>query len=431
MVNLMKHHDITVIGAGIAGFASCMALKKAGLTPLLISGPPGATALIGGIADADPPPFQNRQTPPPPASEALQTLYQHIETTTQGHLQFAPKYRLLAGVWGSLHWSQLAHPTMLPGDLSFPNAEPTPKIGLANFSHPALDAHPASYYTQKLDEELLFQPIPIPLPPNCTSPTQLARCLESKDAQQQLLEALPGEQIETLDLFLFPPILGIQEHRELLTALQKQTGVPCAEMIATTPSIPGFRLHQALERILEEADIPRINGLVTNFTQDKLRIKSLQVTDPTTKQNTTVETQHIILATGGPAGGGITSRAKLEESVFKLPVIVPTTSSSWEEQTHRHYLHRDARSKQPLFFCGLQSDEKLRPVDTEEYVLLENVTIAGSLVASSKPLAIETLPTNIQALFPHPLPLLNKPTSLSQAFALGELAAHFAIQETT
>jgi glycerol-3-phosphate dehydrogenase subunit B len=96
----------------------------------------------------------------------------------------------------------------------------------------------------------------------------------------------------------------------------------------------------------------------------------------------TVRTGGVVLATGGIAGGGLvaTGDGRLVEAVLGLPVEAPAVDD-WLAQTP---FPPDGH---PLERAGIRTNAALRPVDAGGRVVLENVVVAGSLLAGMRYLA--------------------------------------------
>jgi len=83
-----------------------------------------------------------------------------------------------------------------------------------------------------------------------------------------------------------------------------------------------------------------------------------------------------ILATGRFMGGGLTAdREKISEALFGLPVVQPASRQDWFQTTFF------SDSSHPIHQAGVLVDSSFRPVNEKGEVLLENVRVAGTLLA--------------------------------------------------
>jgi glycerol-3-phosphate dehydrogenase subunit B len=82
-----------------------------------------------------------------------------------------------------------------------------------------------------------------------------------------------------------------------------------------------------------------------------------------------------ILATGRFIGGGLKAdEEKIFEPLFNLPVLQPGSRDNWFMNSffNRHPIHQ----------AGILTDPSFRPIDQRGEQLLDNVWIAGSILAS-------------------------------------------------
>jgi glycerol-3-phosphate dehydrogenase subunit B len=83
-----------------------------------------------------------------------------------------------------------------------------------------------------------------------------------------------------------------------------------------------------------------------------------------------------ILATGRFIGGGLTAgTGKIVEPLFDLPVSQPGSREEWFQRTFFH------EPDHPIHRAGILTDASLKPLDREGKTALENVWIAGSILA--------------------------------------------------
>jgi glycerol-3-phosphate dehydrogenase subunit B len=198
------------------------------------------------------------------------------------------------------------------------------------------------------------------------------------------IERYPGAVVEELraadvrGVAIFPAVLGIERVRDVLTAIEK-AGVRAAEALAATPSIPGWRLQQALDAALARAGISIVPGRATLKTAAGDRVEQIQVGEDT------VSARNFVLATGKYLGGGIIADEAFRESVLELPV--------WLEQLGDVFTSPDAlpltdpvrTADQPLMSAGVHTDDEQRPVDRARDVVYQNVFAAGTVRADWSP----------------------------------------------
>ena len=175
-----------------------------------------------------------------------------------------------------------------------------------------------------------------------------------------------------------PAIIGLADHgaafRELADALEL---VPF-EIPLVPPSIPGLRLYTALRAAVRaRGGRVAIGEPVVGVTIAKRRVSAVTLSAATRRR--TLRTGGIVLATGGIAGGGLvgTVDGLLVEPVLGLPTEAPPVEAWLAAAPFEPGGH-------PLEAAGIRTDAALRPVGAKGAVLLENVAIAGSLLAGQR-----------------------------------------------
>ncbi|OQA47314.1 MAG: Anaerobic glycerol-3-phosphate dehydrogenase subunit B [Chloroflexi bacterium ADurb.Bin325] len=179
-----------------------------------------------------------------------------------------------------------------------------------------------------------------------------------------------------------PAVVGLAHHRAAWEDLQARIGAAVFEIPTLPPSVPGMRLFFALRDALTRMgativfDMEVARGLVE-------RGRAVGVVVPNPSRDGVYRGDRIILATGGLYGGGITSdhHGNLREKVFGLPVAGPAERAAWFgpqfiPPAGGHAVHR----------AGLRADSRLRPLDEQGAAALDNVRIAGRLLAGYDPL---------------------------------------------
>jgi glycerol-3-phosphate dehydrogenase subunit B len=148
------------------------------------------------------------------------------------------------------------------------------------------------------------------------------------------------------------------------------------EVLAGPPSVPGIRLGRRLETALEEAGVTvRPDARVRGFDATGGYIDRLRLQDGTEIAGT-----QYVLATGGVAGGGITSdRTGVTEAVFGCHVDAPERRREWAK--------REPLGKHPFARFGVAVDEGLRPLDDDGTCEYENLRAAGRVIGGFDPAA--------------------------------------------
>ena len=172
-----------------------------------------------------------------------------------------------------------------------------------------------------------------------------------------------------------PPVLGLKDSRRTVSQIQHVLGIPCFETLALPPSVPGFRLQNALDSALERSRITVIHARVTGFAVRDHHVSRVQAKD----KDATYEwyPKVVILATGKFVGGGIERSNRLRETVFDLPVFV---AGRYEPGTTMQHLVADRfTAHQPIFGAGLGLDASSRPTRADGQVAYRNLFAAGAV----------------------------------------------------
>jgi glycerol-3-phosphate dehydrogenase subunit B len=181
----------------------------------------------------------------------------------------------------------------------------------------------------------------------------------------------------------FPAVLGLERSAEAWRDLSDGLGVPAFEIPTLPPSVPGMRLFAAFKAALTQAGVQ----ILLDMTATRGIVEGGGVTGivvPNVVRDQTYRADTYILATGGLYGGGIASdyAGALRETIFDLPLQAPTDGP--EGWFAPRFLGPEAH---PIHTAGVRANNQMQPVDESGRVVLENVRIAGRLLAGYDPLA--------------------------------------------
>ncbi|HET9520433.1 MAG TPA: FAD-binding protein, partial [Candidatus Limnocylindrales bacterium] len=179
----------------------------------------------------------------------------------------------------------------------------------------------------------------------------------------------------------FPAVLGIGDHAAVLEDAARILPLPLFEVPLVTPSLPGLRLYRALR-----AGFRRRGGRMS-IGEPVIRIETAAKRATTVVLSAAVRERrigagHVIIATGGIAGGGLIGRAdgRLVEALLDLPVEAPPVDDWLADEA----LPADGH---PLERAGIRTDANLHPINAAGKVAYENVLVVGSLLAGQRYLA--------------------------------------------
>ncbi len=204
-----------------------------------------------------------------------------------------------------------------------------------------------------------------------------ARGLDEPAERRRLAEEL-RPRLEPGETVLLPAVIGLARPAEAWDDLRDLLGAPVAEVPTVPPCVPGMRLQRALTAALAAAG----GRLVLGPEAVGVEVASGRVTGVGVRQAARVrelQTDAVVLATGGFASGGIEldSRGELRETVAGLPVRAPEPGDG--RLSPRHL------DPQPLMRSGLRVDDRMRPLGEDGEPVWANLHAAGALVAGAEP----------------------------------------------
>jgi glycerol-3-phosphate dehydrogenase subunit B len=402
--------DVLVLGGGMAGATAALAAAQSGARVVLVRKAPGSTGLWGGAVSVAQDPASLPDTPFAARSGVVESA-RRIAATRPGHpyrvlharldrlwnaVEFATgqlsavlappsgRNRWLLTPFGHAHAAAACASTMAAGDL----AEVRGTLVVCGFEghlgwDPGLVASGAARVRALGAPEVravlldLFRWEDGAL----ARPFDLARMLEAPGAAEEAGRMLRKVLPRGAAAAVFPPVLGVDPEARVPERVADAAGLPVAEMLSDLPSVPGLRLHRAIEARLAAAGIEVLQGEVRGATGPDV---------PASVGGREVVARSWVLASGRFVGGGIERRGALVESALGLPVLASEgpfadPSVRFAGRPPASLTLRDSRSPQPLLAAGLRVDEELHPLDAEGRVLHERVFAAGAVVGGHDP----------------------------------------------
>ena len=181
-------------------------------------------------------------------------------------------------------------------------------------------------------------------------------------------EAVPADR----EVVLFPAVLGIRRHQEVMEQAERALGRPVLETATLPPCLFGIRLHQLLI-----GEITRLGGIVQHgMTQLRGRIAGDRCTAILDREGRQYSAAHYIAGTGGVLMGGleVDSHGHIFEPLFDLPV----------HQTDPLTQRTPAATIDALHRAGVEADSGLRPIDRRGS-RIENIRVTGAMLAHWNP----------------------------------------------
>lgn len=185
-----------------------------------------------------------------------------------------------------------------------------------------------------------------------------------------------------------PAVLGLHDHAAVLEEAAHRLPYPVFELPMVPPSVPGLRLAAVLrEAVRRSGGRLQIGEPVARVEREGGRVR--RVVLPAAARDLVIETERVVLATGGIAGGGLlgTAEGRLRETVMDLPVEGPPVEAWLAEDPFDPSGH-------PLESAGIRVDAELRPIEplptgtsrrtSHDGGPLGGVHVCGSLLAGQR-----------------------------------------------
>jgi len=204
--------------------------------------------------------------------------------------------------------------------------------------------------------------------------TALARWMEQSSFRERI-DAELKRQLQDETLIGFPAVLGINDPMGVRKDLEKKTGASIFEVPTLPPSIPGMRVFNRFKaRLFQKGAAFLLGHSISKTTIKGKRCEGIEIDHPPVTKAYSAD--RYILATGRFIGGGLKAdREKVFEPLFGLPVHQPPSRQEWFQKTFFGALPH------PIHQSGLLVDSSFRPLNEKGEVLLENVWVAGTILA--------------------------------------------------
>jgi glycerol-3-phosphate dehydrogenase subunit B len=396
----VSHHDVVVVGTGLAGLTAAVRLAESGARVLVLAKGVGATHLSPGTIDVLGYAPARVERP----REALGPLLEAQSAHPYGHVglegvaaavawfkdrvasgSLAP-YEYVGGVEENLllptavgvpRPSAVVPETMARGDLRA--GGPVCVVGFRALK----DFHPALLADNLVRSAVGVgaRAVELDLAPEQRSDVNalgFARVFD-EEAFRRMVVAQVASRLGAEERVAFPAVLGIADPHGVWAALERGLGRPVFEVPTLPPSVPGMRVFAILREALRRAGgAVMLNNVVTGAEQADGRVTTLRTRVGLREERRGAD--WVVLATGGFASGGLEldSRWTARETALGLPVTgVPGPG---EERFRPGYF-----ADHPMGRAGVAVDRDLRPVDAAGERVLENVLVAGATLAGAEP----------------------------------------------
>ncbi len=396
----MSHHDVVVVGTGLAGLTAAVRLAESGARVLVLAKGIGATHLSPGTIDVLGYAPERVERP----AEALGPLLEAHPGHPYGHVgadgvaaavawfkdrvaggSLAP-YASVGGVEENLllptgvgvpRPSAVVPETMAGGDLR--RDDPVCVVGFR-----ALKDFHAALLADNLGRSGLGVParaVELDLcPEGRADPNALgfARAFED-EAFRNAVVAQVADRLRADERAAFPAVLGIGDPHGVWAAVEHGLGRPAFEVPTLPPSVPGMRLFAILRSALRRAGGSVVlNNVVVGAERAGGRVTALRTRVGLREERRGAD--WVVLATGGFASGGLALDSHWRAHEPALGLAVTGAPGPGAERFRPNYF-----DDQPMSRAGVAVDRELRPVDLAGERVLENVVVAGATLAGAQP----------------------------------------------
>jgi glycerol-3-phosphate dehydrogenase subunit B len=173
----------------------------------------------------------------------------------------------------------------------------------------------------------------------------------------------------------FSALLGMRNPFQVKENLEEIVGAKVFEIPILPPSIPGMRIYNRFKEWLIQKGVTFLLGYsVSKAKLSGKRCEGIEVLHPPVIASYSAD--RYILATGRFIGGGLKADdEKIFEPIFNLPLSQPQSREGW----FRNSFFSDL--PHPIHQVGILINSSFQPVNESGDLILENVWVAGSILA--------------------------------------------------
>lgn len=380
----LLHFDIIVIGMGLAGLMAAKTAAEAGQKALILGKGMGSLCLFSntidllgalpkGIRMSDGLSQWTKDHPKHPYSKVgVKTVEEALASFTSlfpspySFVSVADANCLVPTGAGTFRPTRLIPTTMVAGTSLHEGGGLM--VGFKGFK----DFY-ANYAADPLRYRGLTLSLSEPFRQEITA-TGLARLMEKESFRKEIGREIK-RQMGNETRIGFPAVLGVRDPWGVKKGLEETIGAEVFEIPILPPSIPGMRIFNRFKEWLTQRGVTFILGHpVSKATLRGRKCESIEISNPPLSSSYSAD--RYILATGRFVGGGLMAdEEKIFEPIFDLPVAQPKSREDWFGRTFFSDLSH------PVHEVGILTNSSLRPVDDKGELVLENVWVAGSILA--------------------------------------------------
>ncbi|HWQ62350.1 MAG TPA: anaerobic glycerol-3-phosphate dehydrogenase subunit GlpB [Negativicutes bacterium] len=390
----MKEYDVIVVGAGLAGLIAAAAAAGDGARVLLAAKGAGAITVGGGTIDILGYGDDGRPVADPAAAiAALPDSHPYgklglpaVQAATDFFLTLCAEAgypycgSLAANRWLPTAAGTLKPACFVPKTMNTADAAVADSVVILGFA--GLRDYRPEVIVQGLSRRPGFRQkhfSVVTIDGGFTSgrdatALDVARWLDSGAGRAECREQL-AKRIPAGRLVLLPPVLGTRPDYTVWEEFEQAAGCRLLELAGIPPAVTGFRLRSLLLAFLRRRGVAILEqASVTGAVVANGRCQAVVTGQPDRERQ--YRASAYVFATGGFLGGGLVASAgAARESVFSLPLTVPSDQLAWSNPRLLSV------AAQPFARFGVETDRDLRPLDAAGRVVLDNVHFAGAILA--------------------------------------------------
>ncbi len=393
----MSHHDVVVIGTGLAGLAAAVRLAESGARVLVLAKGVGATHLSGGTVDVlgyagerveRPVDALGGLAPEHPyalvGAEAIGAAVAWFKDRVANGSLAPYSYAggieenlLLPSALGVPRPSAVVPVTMAGGDLRGGGGAPVCVVGFRALK----DFHAALLADNLARAGVQARAIDLDLAPEGradASSLAFARGFDDPAFRAEVTAQVVG-RLGAGERVALPAVLGIARPHAVWAELEQRFARPVFEIPTLPPSVPGMRVFAILREALRRAGGRVIlNAVVRGADHEGGRVAAVRAAHGLREERHGAD--WVVLATGGFASGGLELDSRWSAREPALGLHVAGVPEPGAERFRPGYF-----DDHPIARAGVAADRELRPVDAAGERAFENVLVAGATLAGAEP----------------------------------------------